>query len=284
LTAARTPPGRAARLSALLVASHPGPSLVIAAIIVALAVGAGATGSNLVLLALAALATELSIGWSNDFFDAPNDIAAGRRDKPAAQGAVSRRALLGAAIVALVLSAVSAFAIGLPAGLVNLAMIALGWAYNAGLKSSPLSGLLYLLGFGLIPVLSASALDGHPLPRPWPVAAAALLGLGGHFANVLPDLAGDLAQGVHGLPQLVARRFGPFAVRLAAFVLLLAASVVVVVAGRSGWLAVAALAVNVGLSAVALRAPGRIPFYLAMAVAAVDAALVVSTGSDLIAM
>ena len=48
-----------------------------------------------------------------------------------------------------------------------------------------------------------------PAPR-WPITvAAALIGLGAHFANVLPDLAGDRATGVVGLPQRVAAGRGP---------------------------------------------------------------------------
>ena len=75
-----------------------------------------------------------------------------------------------------------------------------GWAYNLGLKSSLTSGALYLLGFGLLPAYAASTLPGEPAPR-WPITvAAALIGLGAHFANVLPDLAGDRATGVVGLP------------------------------------------------------------------------------------
>ena len=70
-------------------------------------------------------------------------------------------------------------------------------------------------------------------------AAAALVGLGAHFANVLPDLAADRATGVRGLPQQVAARWGPGAVRAVALVLLLSASVLLLLAsepaGGSRW-------------------------------------------------
>lgn len=277
-----TPSRRTALFVALVVTAHPGPSLVISAIIIALAAAAGASTSHLLLLIPAAVAAQFSIGWSNDAFDAPNDTAAGRQDKPVARGTVSRRTIIRAALVALTVSVVFAFMVGPPTGVVNLAMIALGWTYNAGLKSSPLSGLLYVLGFGLIPVFSASVLDGYPLPRPWTVVVAGLLGLGAHFVNVLPDLADDLAHGVHGFPQLMAKRLGPFAVRLTAFALLLTASAVIVVMRRFGWVAMATFVVGLVLSLVGLRAPGRVPFLIAMAVAALDAALFVSTGNDLV--
>ena len=42
----------------------------------------------------------------------------------------------------------------------------------------------------------------HPLPRWQVTVAAAGVGLGAHFANVLPDLVGDRVTGVRGLPHL----------------------------------------------------------------------------------
>ena len=96
---------------------------------------------------------------------------------------------------------------------------------------------MYLLGFGPLPAYAASTLPGHPAPR-WPVTlAAALLGLGAHFANVLPDLAADQATGVGGLPQRVAARWGPLAVRAAALALLLAASALLLIGATRPWVA-----------------------------------------------
>jgi len=60
---------------------------------------------------------------------------------------------------------------------------------------------MYLLGFRADPRVRGQQLPGHPAPRASVSAAAALLGLGAHFANVLPDLAGDAATGVRGLPS-----------------------------------------------------------------------------------
>jgi 4-hydroxybenzoate polyprenyltransferase len=265
-----------------VLASHPGPSLLIAVIVVTLALAAGAGAGVIPLLAPAALLAQFSIGWSNDWFDAPNDLAADRRDKPIVSGAVSRRTVLVAAVAALVVSTALAFALGVAPGLVHVAMVVAGWAYNAGLKSTVASGALYVIGFGLIPVFSASALPGHAWPRPWTVIVASLLGLGAHFVNVLPDLAGDLAHGVRGLPQWVALRAGPFAVRLIAFVLLVTGSAVITVGAGFGWVAISALVVSLGLAGAGLRAPGKTPFRTAMAIAALDVALFVANGSGLV--
>jgi 4-hydroxybenzoate polyprenyltransferase len=243
--------------------------------ITALAAWAAPRGVGPLLIAPGVLAGELSIGWSNDYFDARGDAAAGRRDKPVAVGAISARSVFVAAWAALAVSVALCFAIASMTGAVNLAMMAAGWAYNAGLKATVLSGPLYAVGFGLIPAFAASTLPGHPAPRPWLLGVAALLGLGGHFANSLPDLAGDLATGVRGLPQRVAERGGPGAVRYTALFLLTGASALLAFdpSAARRWPAVAGLAVAVLLGLVAARASGRVPFLAAIAIAAIDIAL-----------
>src|SRR5258705_8149791 len=182
---------RVGRMRALIRSSHPGPCLAITAMTVLLAIGAGALGrtgaGTVAVFAVAVLAGQLSIGWSNDAFDAGLDAAAGRTDKPLVAGTVSRRAVLLAAGVGLVVSVVPAFAISVRTGLLMVCVVGAGWAYNAGLKGTVASGLMYVFGFGPIPALAASILPGHPLARAWSVAAAALLGLGAPFGNLLPD-------------------------------------------------------------------------------------------------
>jgi 4-hydroxybenzoate polyprenyltransferase len=256
-------------------AGHPGPSLAITALITLLAAEAAPHGTGPVLVAPAVLAGQLSIGWSNDAFDAGRDAVAGRADKPIAAGAVSRRAVAIAAASALAASVIGSFVIGEVAGFLNLVMMAAGWAYNAGLKSTLASGLMYIVGFGLIPAFAASTLPGHPAARPWTIAAAAAVGLGGHFANVIPDLAGDEAAGVRGLPQRVAARGGPFAVRLAALALLLLASAFLVLDSSPShrWVAIGGLGAAAVLAAIGARAPGRLPFLAAIGIAAIDVAL-----------
>jgi hypothetical protein len=158
-------------------------------------------------------------------------------------------------------------------------MMAAGWAYNAGLKSTMASGLMYIAGFGLIPAFAASTVPGHPVPPAWTSAAAALLGLGAHFANVLPDLAADTVGGVRGLPQRVAASSGgERAVRLVALGLLLTASgLIVLAAGRPyRWPALAGLAGAALLALVGARARGRLPFLAAIGIAALDVTLFVT--------
>jgi 4-hydroxybenzoate polyprenyltransferase len=269
------------RVRALLTASHPGPSLAITAMATVLAAEAAPRGFGPVLVAPAMLAGQLSVGWSNDACDAERDIAAGRTDKPVVRGEVTVRSLWIAAFLSLAAGLAMAAAISL----VTLGLLALlvgaAWAYNLGLKSTPWSGLMYLLGFGPLPAYAASTLPGQPAPRFWVCVAAGLVGLGAHFANVLPDLAADLRSGVRGLPQLVAARWGSGAARAAALVLLLSASALLVAEASPArrWIAVAGLCCSCVLAVVAAVGKGRTPFRAALAIAGADVA-VFALGAD----
>jgi 4-hydroxybenzoate polyprenyltransferase len=142
---------------------------------------------------------------------------------------------------------------------------------------------LYPAGAALIPTYAASTLPGHPAPSRLVTAAAALVGLGAHFANVLPDLAGDEATGVRGLPQRVATRWGPGVVRATALVLLLAASVLLVLAASDArrWVAISGLVAAIALGVIAARGAGRVPFYAALGIAAIDVVLFAAGGEAL---
>jgi 4-hydroxybenzoate polyprenyltransferase len=266
----------------LVRSSHAGPSLVITAIMVTLAGRAGAGPGDLALFAVAALAGELSIGWSNDYADAERDARAGRTDKPIVAGSVGRHAVLTAAAIALAIAVVGCFLLSTATGVINLVMMVAGWAYNLGLKATPASGLAYVVGFGLIPAIAASVVPGGPPAPPWMLGAAALLGLGGHFANVLPDLEGDRVAGVGGLPQRVAAApGGPVAVRVVALVLLLGATALIAVAAGSDHRArpfvIAGLVFAGLLGVVGAIARGRLPFYAALGIAALDTVLLLVT-------
>ena len=226
---------------------------------------------------------QLSIGWSNDVIDARRDKAAGRRDKPIATGAISSRLVAIACAAAVALCIPLSFANGWRAGLVHLGSVAGGWAYNLGLKRTVLSFVPYAVSFGLLPAFIALGLPGHPLPRPWVVVAGALLGVGAHFLNVVPDMRDDLAAGVRGLPQ----RLGERGARTGG-ALLLAAAAAVVTFGPGGevpvW-AYAGFGVAALLSLLAAlaspRAGSRAPFLLSLATAAVTVAMLVGRGSSI---
>jgi 4-hydroxybenzoate polyprenyltransferase len=268
----RTPTASSAlsRARALIIAGHPGPSLAITALVTLLAAGAAPYGVVPILTAPAMLAGQLSIGWSNDALDASRDAAAGRTDKPVATGGISARAVWLAAFASLLAALAMALAIGVVTAIILAVIVGAGWAYNLGLKSTPASGLMYILGFGPIPAYAASTLPGHLMPTWYATAVAALVGLGGHFANVLPDLAADRTTGVNGLPQWVAARWGAGTVRAVVLVLLLAASVLLLLVCSRQWVALAGLGAAVLLAVLGAVGTGRVPFVAAFGIAAVD--------------
>lgn len=190
--------------AALLTSCHPGPTLAVTTVAALLGAGVGLGAGQVVLLTLAVLAGQLSVGWSNDAIDAERDLARGRTDKPAASGQVSAAVLWWAAAAsAAACLGLSAF---LGAGAVHLLLPAAGWVYNLGIKGTWWSGAAYAVGFGALPAAPFLMLDGSPAPPWWPPVAGALLGLGAHVANVLPDLTDDLASDVRGLPHRIGAR------------------------------------------------------------------------------
>ncbi|MFI8826103.1 UbiA family prenyltransferase [Streptomyces sp. NPDC053431] len=266
---------------ALLKASHPMPA---AAVTVLAALMGAAFGLDLASAATAVAAVgagQLSIGWSNDRLDLGRDRAAGRRDKPLATGDARPGTVGTAACVALLVCVPLSLACGLLPGAVHLGCVAAGWTYNLWLKRTVLSWLPYAVAFGLLPAFLTTALPGRPWPPLWLTVAAALLGTSAHFANVLPDLEDDLAGGVRGLPQRVGRSGS-----VASAAVLALASCVVLTAGPTGRVSPAG-AVLIGLTlalclAAAAGPPalrrGRVPFVVVLAMAGLDAALLVLAG------
>ena len=271
------------RVRALIAAAHPGPCLAITAMVTLLTAQVTPHGVGPALVAPAILAGQFSVGWCNDACDAARDAAAGRADKPIARGDISARAVWLAAFAALAAALALSLAIG-PAPLaVNAVMIGAAWAYNLGLKSTWASGLMYVAGFAPVPAFAASTLPGHPLANWQVTAAAGALGLGAHFANVLPDLAADEAAGVSGLPQAVATRWGGQAVRVVALVLPLAASVLLLLAAAPSrrWVPAVGLAVACVLAVTGFRGSGKVPFAAALGIAAVNVLLFAAGGETL---
>jgi 4-hydroxybenzoate polyprenyltransferase len=269
------------RVAALVQACHPEPSLAVTTITTALAVSAG-RGAGAAWVAAALLSGQLSVGWSNDWIDADRDRTTARPDKPAARGEVSARTLRAAAATAAAACVPLSLAMGWRAGLLHLLAVAAAWGYNLRLKSTVLSWAPYAFAFGAIPSIVTLGLPGSPWAPAWATAAGALLGVGAHLANVLPDLADDAATGVRGLPH----RLGPRACSALSAVLLLAATAVLaLVPGRPGPADAAVLAVAAVVTATGLllaRRPGsRAAFHAVIVVAGLDVALLLARGSSL---
>lgn len=256
-------------------ATHAGPTAVVTGLSAALLVGFGAPGGMVALATAAVLAGQLSIGWSNDWLDAARDVAVGRSDKPVVVGAVRATTLRSAAVAAAAACGILSAATGAVSGVVHVVAVTSAWAYNARLKRTVWSWLPYAVSFGLLPLFLARAAGMDAAP--WRLmGAAALLGVGAHIANTLPDLEDDAATSVRGLPHRLGRR----ASALLAPVLLIAATAVAAGTGGmrlAGALVAGALAVAAGVAGVA-RPTSRLPFGLSMAVAAVCVVLMATAG------
>jgi 4-hydroxybenzoate polyprenyltransferase len=231
------------RALALLRSAHPEPGGAVTFAMTLLAVGAGHRGWGIVGVAAAVGATQLSVGWVNDWLDADRDRLSGRGDKPVAVGAVSRRTVGFAGLIASLVIPLLGLPFG-PAATVCITLVGIfALLYDWPLKSTAFSVVPYLVAFGLLPAFVVIALPGHPWPPAWLVAAGSLLGGGAHFANVLPDLADDAATGVRGLPH----RLGATGSTIAAAGLLLAATLTLVFGppGPPSWAGIAAAAAAV---------------------------------------
>jgi 4-hydroxybenzoate polyprenyltransferase len=273
-----------ATVAALVGAAHPLPSLAVTAFSTAVAAAIGRSALDCVLVAAAVGTGQLSIGWSNDLLDRSRDRTAGRLDKPLATGAVPPATVTAACALAVVCCVPLSMASGWRAGTAHLVAVGGGWAYNLGLKRTVLSFLPYAVSFALLTAFLTLGLPGAPWPQPWALAAGALLGVGAHFLNVVPDVEDDVAAGVRGLPQ----RLGARRSAVVGGVLLgLAAGFVVLGPGGPvpAW-AWAGLALAGGTAVLAgaaglRRTTGKAPFLLAVATAAVAIALLLARGADL---
>jgi len=269
--------------AALALACHLGPTVAVTAVTAVLAAAVGHRLGGAVLVTAAVLTGQLSIGWSNDWLDRERDRRAGRRDKPVVSGAVHPATVLTAALVAVAGCVVLSLLTGAVPGALHLAAVTSAWVYNLGLKATLASPVPFAVSFGLLPAFVVAATPGADNAPVWMVAAGALLGTGAHFANVLPDLADDLATGVRGLGHRLGRR----ACAAAAAGLLLAAVGVLALGPpgpptTGGW---AALLITVPVGSLGMaraRNPGsRAAFTSVLVIAVVAVVLLVTSGTRL---
>lgn len=274
---ARTGTAYGVRTSALglVRACHPEPTVAVTSVATALAIAAGRGAAGAAAVAVAVLAGQLSVGWSNDLIDRERDRIRDRRGKPIVAGVVDPATVRTAALIALTATVPLSFLSGVQAAAVHLVAVAAAWAYNLRLKATVLSVLPYALAFGLLPAFVTLGLPGAPWPPWWAVAAGALLGSGAHFANVVPDIADDLATGVRGLPQRLGRQASS---RLAAGLLLVASLLLVIGPGHVGPVTGAGLGAATALTGVAGI---RGSFRAVLLVALLNVALLVARGSSL---
>ena len=264
------------KIVALLRSSHPGPTLAVTLITVLLGVSSGLEPVRIVVLGVAMLFGQLSVGFSNDWIDADRDRAVGRRDKPIALGWISRETVRTAAFVCLVAAICFTVPLGLAATAVHVLVLGLAWGYNAGLKNTVFSFLPYTVCFGLLPALVTLSREDPVWPEGWVILAGALLGLGAHFANVLPDLDDDRRTGIRGLPHRLGARASLVItwVALAGAATVLAFGTPIATIGLLAGLGVALIGLVLGF----VRSSGRWIFRLVIAAALIDVVMLVLSG------
>jgi 4-hydroxybenzoate polyprenyltransferase len=278
--------------AALVRSAHPGPGAAVTVVAVLLGIAVGLEPWRVVVLGLALLFDQASVGLSNDWIDAERDRLVGRADKPVARGEIGVGSVRAAAWIAAATALLLTLPLGLAATLAHAVALASAWAYNALLKNSPVSVLPYAISFGLLPAIASLARPVPALPAWWVFAAGALLGIAAHFANVLPDLDDDRRTGIRGLPHRLGLR--PSIVITWVALLLGAIAVTVGVAVGPGGipvfvfvgllvgLGVSVLIAIIGVVTALRRGVGRWLFRLVIAAALVDVAMLVLAGTRML--
>jgi len=191
---------------ALIQSCHPLPCLAVALFSGMFSLGSGSPLDRSAAIFLAMLLQQISVGLSNDWLDHRRDLTAGRTDKPTVRGLVTAAELRFWSIAAAVLAEITALALGFGPALLMVLMLAVGWAYNLGLKSNWMSAIPYALGFATVPIFVGLAAPEPFWVEGWVVLVSALLGVSAHFANVLPDMADDKLTGINALPHMLGQR------------------------------------------------------------------------------
>src|SRR6266566_3317289 len=90
--------------------------------------------------------------------------------------------------------------------IISLCYLALGQAYNLGLKSTPFSGIVFALAMPLIPLYAFAGVGRIPPIIFWLVPVGFLLGIALNLANSLPDLEEDAVHGARTLAVVLGLR------------------------------------------------------------------------------
>lgn len=195
------------RLRSLWTLVHPGPSLATTLAYAALALLA-ARGHPALLTFLATIvgmaALQFAISAFNDFRDRKADVHS-QKFKPIALGILAPRvALIATAVFTVIMIACYAPYGPAPLGIAS-AFLVLGFAYDLGLKATPLGALLMGAAFSLLPLLAWTLFASAKPALFWMFPIGLALGAAIHIADALPDLSADRAAGARTLAQTLGR-------------------------------------------------------------------------------
>jgi 4-hydroxybenzoate polyprenyltransferase len=236
-------PGGAIR--SLIFMAHPGPSVLVTAVLVAIAGLAGQRvpdATRILQLIGAMLPVQFCIGVINDVVDLPEDAVA-KPHKPLVRGVIRRSTAL---LVGVVLGAIGlAFAATINVQTLGFDALALGagLAYDLGLRRTPLSWVPWWAGMAVLPLEGYASVGSIPSRLLVLIPLSGLIAIGLHFANALPDIDGDRRSGRRSLPVIVGDSVSQWAGPITLVVAGLIAALVAGPLGQGGWVFWGGLAV-----------------------------------------
>jgi 4-hydroxybenzoate polyprenyltransferase len=238
------------RLRGFFLLGHPGPvffHLLAVTLFALLAAWPRPVWLVVLLVVGAHTAMQLAIAMLNDYCDRKKD-AVGQPEKPIPSGLVTPLEALVAGCAMIVLMALLLLPLPPLAWLFSLLYLALGMAYNLGLKATPLSGVVFALAMPLIPLYAFAGVGRIPPFLFWLLPLGFLLGVALNLANSLPDLEEDAASGVRTLAVALGLR----SAFLAGDALLVLGALLILALHFSGVLRVQPLVLAVTLALTAL--------------------------------
>jgi 4-hydroxybenzoate polyprenyltransferase len=248
-----TPVSARERIVALWTITHPGPSLVTAlayASFALLAAHGRPDPTRLVVTVIGLVGQQFAISAFNDYRDREADVHS-HKYKPIARGVLPPWVALIVAALSAALMAACFAPYGLAPLLIAGAFLALGVAYDLGVKSTPFGGVMMGLAFPLLPLLAWELFATVKPALYWTFPLGLALGLAIHLADALPDAAADSVAGARGLAQMLERH-----ALTTCWLFLLAANALVVTLAATGIAPArpAVLAVAIPLALVTLLA------------------------------
>ena len=192
------------RIVGMVKATHFGPTVLVVSISFTLAF-TQLSFSKSFEIALAILAGQCVVGWTNELVDHSRDEEAGRQKKPLVAGSVSRKQLQIGVAIALASAILLSFLgpLGSRGGWLHMLGLASATIYNFWAKSTWLSPIPYAISFGALPWAIYAAANRYP--PVWLIINFVLVSVSFHFLNVIKDLEWDLKQGILGSPQRIGK-------------------------------------------------------------------------------
>jgi geranylgeranylglycerol-phosphate geranylgeranyltransferase len=169
----------------------------------------------------------------NDSLDRDTD-AVNRPDRPVPSGRISTRAALVTAVVAFVVSLVTAFALSGSALALAAGWVAVTALYSVSLKGVPLAGNVAVAAVASTPFLMGGLSQGRYVPALIPTALAFMVHLAREIVKDVEDIEGDSAAGIRTL-AVASGADTAFAIARGVMIALIGVAAVPFALGIYGW-------------------------------------------------